>query len=125
MREFVQHIADLFAAVGPVQVRRMFRGYGIFREGLMFALVYDETLYLKSDVQNVSDFLNLGLKPFEYRRRGKVAHLLSFYQAPETVMDNADEAVHWARRSFEAARRGHALKKRPARRTARSCGTDS
>jgi DNA transformation protein len=115
MREFAQHIADLFAAVGPVQVRRMFRGYGIFRDGLMFALVYDETLYLKIDAQNVSHFLNLGLKPFKYRRRGKIAHLLSFYQAPETVMDNADEAADWARRSFEAACRGQALRKRRAR----------
>ena len=119
MREFVQHIADLFAAVGPVQVRRMFRGYGIFREGLMFALVYDETLYLKIDAQNVSHFLNLHLKPFTYRRQGKIAHLLSYYQAPETVMDNPDEAADWARRSFEAACRGRELRKRRAARGTR------
>ena len=51
VNEFMCHMADVFSAFGPLEVRRMFAGHGLFREGLMFALVYDETLYLKFDVE--------------------------------------------------------------------------
>ncbi len=31
-------IRDLFQGIGPVQIRRMFGGQGIYRDGMMFAL---------------------------------------------------------------------------------------
>jgi TfoX/Sxy family transcriptional regulator of competence genes len=34
-------IVELFAPFGSVTVRRMFGGAGLFREGLMFGLVFD------------------------------------------------------------------------------------
>ncbi len=36
------------AGFGPVAVKRMFGGAGIYRDGLMFALVADDVLYLKA-----------------------------------------------------------------------------
>ena len=87
----------------------MFAGYGIFRDGVMFGLVYDGTLYLKADAENVSDFQRQGLRQFEYARQGKLIGL-SYYQAPETVLEDPHEAAQWARRSFEAAMRVDASK---------------
>ena len=34
-----EFIRDLFAEFGPVTIRRMFSGAGIFRDGLMFGLI--------------------------------------------------------------------------------------
>ena len=42
-------IRELFAGFGPVVVRRMFGGAGIYAEGTMFALVADGVIYLKAD----------------------------------------------------------------------------
>ena len=42
-------LVDLFETVGKVGFRKMFGGLGVFRHGLMFALVADDTLYLKAD----------------------------------------------------------------------------
>lgn len=104
MNEFADHLRDVFRLFGPVTVRRMFGGHGVFRDGLMFALVSDEALYLKADAHNAADFHALGLPQFEYHRQGK-ATKLSYYLAPDALLDDPVEAAHWARRSYEAALR--------------------
>ena len=104
MDEFVQYMLDVFRMFGPITLRRMFAGYGIFHNGIMFGLVYDKILYLKVDSENVRDFEQQGLKQFGYARQGRLVGL-SYYQAPEVVLEDPQEATLWARRSFEAARR--------------------
>ena len=46
---FHEFVIELFAPMGPVSVKRMFGGAGVFRDGLMFALIADDTLFLKTD----------------------------------------------------------------------------
>jgi DNA transformation protein len=104
-----EHIADVFRDLGPVEMRRMFSGCGLFRDGLMFGLVHDETLYLKADAGNAANFEDLGLPRFQYARAGKVVRL-SYYRAPDSVWDDSAEAIRWARSAFEAALRGTASK---------------
>jgi DNA transformation protein len=110
MSDLPDYLNDLFRLLGPVEARRMFGGYGIYREGVMFGLLAEETLYLKADTQNASEFLKRGSAQFEYRRKGKVTKL-SYYAAPATVMEDCTEAARWGRSSFEAALRGLATKR--------------
>ena len=49
-------IVELFAPFGRVTVRRMFGGAGLFREGLMFGLVFDGAIFLKVDEASIPDF---------------------------------------------------------------------
>lgn len=105
MSDFADHLHDVFRLFGPIEVRRMFGGHGIYREGVMFALLAGETLYLKADARNAPAFRKRGLAQFEYHRKGKAAKL-SYYAAPEIVMEDSTEAARWARSSFEAALRG-------------------
>jgi DNA transformation protein len=111
MSDLPNYLNDLFRLLGPIEVRRMFGGYGIYREGVMFALLAGETLYLKADAQNAPEFLKQGSAQFEYRRKGKLARL-SHYAAPATVMEDGTEAARWGRSSFEAALRGLANKRK-------------
>ena len=62
---FATHLQDAFRRFGPVDVRRMFGGLGVYREGLMFALVVDEVLYLKADEAMAAALAALGRNPFE------------------------------------------------------------
>nr|WP_294838820.1 TfoX/Sxy family protein [uncultured Methylotenera sp.] len=112
--EFAQHLTDVFRLFGPISLRRMFSGYGIYHDGIMFGLISQDTLYLKADVKNSADFKHQGLSQFEYVRQGKVIGL-SYYQAPEIVLEDANEASLWARRSFEAALRANASKAKTVR----------
>jgi len=114
MSEFVEHLQDVFAYFGPVTARRMFGGYGIYHDGLMFALVADVTLYLKADAVAASHFEGEGLGNFTYTTERKVVKM-SYYRAPERIMDDRHEAAIWARRSFEAALRAQRPKKKTKR----------
>jgi len=47
--EFVKYLLELLEPFENVTSKSMFGGYGIFKDGLMFALVADDTLYIKTD----------------------------------------------------------------------------
>ena len=112
MSQFVENLHEVFAAFGAVTARRMFGGYGVFHEGLMFGLVADDVLYLKVDDTSVGAFQRLGLTPFVYEQAGKRS-AMSYYLAPEAVFDDPQEARRWAVVAFEAAQRSKRPKKKP------------
>ena len=114
-----EFIRDLFAPFGPVTVRRMFSGAGIFRDGLMFGLIVRDVIYLKADDGNIAAFERENCPPFTYTR-GKASgrpsqHALPYWRLPERLYDDPDELATWARRSFEAAERRKLKSKRPTR----------
>jgi DNA transformation protein len=102
--EFTDYLHEVFENFGTISVRRMFGGEGVFRDGLMFGLVADETLYLKADQQCVRYFEERGLSAFEYQRQGKMIKL-SYFEAPGEVLEDREEAALWAERSYAAALR--------------------
>lgn len=116
MNEFTEFLKEVFELFGPIQARRMFGGYGIYYEGLMFGLVADDVLYLKGDDENAYFFEDEGLGKFEYAKKGKIAYI-AYYQAPDIIMDDREEAALWARRSWLAAVRADE-KKRSKRKPA-------
>src|SRR5210317_446257 len=104
MSEFVDNLQEVFVLFGPVQARRMFGGYGIFHDGLMFALVADEVLYLKADGKSSSEFEKRGLSQFGYEKNSKIINL-SYYVAPEEIFNDPEEAKVWASLAFDASLR--------------------
>ncbi len=106
MSEFIGFLQELFEKWGQVTARRMFGGHGLYHEGLMFAIVMNNRLYLKADDQNRPDFEALGLTPFTYPIKGREV-ALSYWMAPDMIFDEPTEAVRWARSAWAAAARGH------------------
>ena len=102
MSDYVEYLKEVFSEFGPVQPSRMFGGYGIFCKGLMFALVADDTLYLKADETIAQHFTERELEQFSYEKQGK-AFKMSYYMAPEDIFDDPEEAKIWAERSYAAA----------------------
>lgn len=100
MSSFIDYIEDIFSALGNVSSRKMFGGYGIFHEGVMFGLVADDVLYLKADEQSAHLFEQKGLIQFGYTKGAKEVKM-SYFQAPEEVFEDADVAGIWARRAYD------------------------
>jgi DNA transformation protein and related proteins len=111
MSEFVDYLHEVFHQFGAITARKMFGGYGLYHDGLMFAMVSNDTLYLKADDDNAGYFVEQGLDRFEYRRNGKIMRM-SYYQAPAELMEDWELAALWARRSYGAALRGGSTKKK-------------
>ena len=103
--EFVESLNEVFEQFGPVRAKRMFGGYGLYHDDLMFGLVADDVLYLKADEETAALFAGRGLTPFEYEKQGKVQKM-SYYLAPDEIFDDPESAREWAVRAFEAALRG-------------------
>lgn len=109
MSDFIPFVQELLEGWGPVSARRMFGGHGLYHEGLMFAIVMNQQLYLKVDEQNRPDFEALGLAPFTYPMKGRQV-ALSYWSAPDAIFDEPTEALRWARAAWDAALRGHLAK---------------
>lgn len=101
---FIASLDDVFADFGPIHVRRMFGGYGIYRDDLMFALVSDDVLYLKADEAMAAELAARGLSPFEYEKQGRRMQI-AYYTAPAEIFDDPDDARQWAQRAYAAALR--------------------
>ena len=107
--EYIQFLREVFARFGAISARKMFGGYGIYHQGLMFALVADDTLYLKVDAATKALFEDAGLPPFQFEQRGKQVRM-SYYQAPDAIMDDHDAARQWALHAYDAALRAQAVR---------------
>jgi DNA transformation protein and related proteins len=109
---FIELLKDTMRGLGPVSVRRMFGGAGVYADGVMFALVADDTLYLKADETTRGAFEAEGLPRFGYEAREKRIDL-PYWRAPERLLDDADEMTEWAATALAVARRAKAAKAKP------------
>lgn len=109
--EFVLHVVETMRRFGPVDVKPMFGGWGIYHAATFFALVFDDTLYLKTDPENRAEFDALGLGPFVFQQKDGDTILTSYCRAPAEALEDLDVMADWARRGYAAALRAAAKKK--------------
>ena len=111
-------IVELFSIFGPVTVRRMFSGAGIYADDTMFALVTGGVIYLKSGESNVAMFEAERLPPFTFMRQGK-RMVTSYRRMPDRLYDDPDELAVWARAALAVAHQPKP-RKRPAGKKAKA-----
>lgn len=102
--EFVAFVVDQMQGVGPVYAKRMFGGAGLFVDDLMIALIAANSLYLKVDSQSRTLFESQGLQPFTFDRKGKPV-AMSYFQAPEEVLEDVEAMNRWGNEAYAAALR--------------------
>lgn len=104
-REFADYVVELLAPLGAVRAKRMFGGFGIYLDGLMFALIADDTLYVKADAANRGAFEERQMPAFVHVRQGKPVSL-GYHAVPAEALDDRDDLIALARQGFAAALRG-------------------
>jgi DNA transformation protein len=125
-----EQLKELFSAFGPVSIRRMFGGVGIFADGLMIALVSDGEIFLKADQQTIPTLEAEGSRSFTYGAKNRRV-VMSYWQLPERLLDDPEALGNFARAALGAAHRAQtrkmksgrtkkpAAKQRPIKRPAR------
>jgi DNA transformation protein len=94
---------DLFRDFGPVTLRRLFSGEGIYAGDIIIGIVIDDRIYLKTNDTTRPGFVAEGCKPFYFRKDGKrIAS--SYYAIPERLYDEPEELAEWTRTVLTAAR---------------------
>jgi DNA transformation protein len=98
----------LLLPLGDVRPRAMFGGWGLYLDGVMFALIAYETLYLKVDARTKAAFAAAGGAPFEYEREGRKPVEMSYWTLPDEHMAESGALLPWAELAVAAARRNSA-----------------
>lgn len=113
-------VADIFASFGPVKCRRMFGGFGIYADGVMFALGGFGEIYLKADEALAARLEAEGSKPFAYEGKGRIISL-GYWSIPPGRLDDPDLVAEVARPALDVARRAAEAKAAKPKR-AKSAG---
>ena len=109
--EFVEFVLEMLQLFGSVIAKPMFGGYGLYADGVMFALIADDTLYFKADELTKNDFIELGQAPFSYSKNGS-QYKMSYYCAPDDVLEDIELMNVWAQKAYNAAIRVNKEKQR-------------
>ncbi|HEU0077399.1 MAG TPA: TfoX/Sxy family protein [Longimicrobiaceae bacterium] len=102
--EYREFVLEQLGRVAPaVTARAMFGGVGVYSGGLFFALLDDDTLYLKVDDTNRGDFEAAGTGPF--RPFGDDRDVMQYYELPAELLEDADQLRPWVEKAIDVARR--------------------
>lgn len=95
-----------------IRGRSMFGGVGIYARDLFFALLADDTLYLKVDDTTRPSFVARGLEPF--RPYGEGGEVMQYYEVPAEVLEDVEALHPWVEAAIAVAARARRAPNREA-----------
>lgn len=102
-------IGDLLGEIEGITSRSMFGGWGIYKDGLFFAIITNGELYFKVDDSNRADFEQLGSHPFVYKQ-GKQKSTMSYWLLPVEVQEDRDKLGEFVGKAVAASHRAKTAK---------------
>ena len=110
--EYIAYVLDQLNGLGPLRVRRMFGGAGVYCEELFFAILVDDEVYFKVDERSRPDYERMELKPFTYEAKNGRTTTMAYYPVPADVLEDTEQLKEWARKALASA----CQSRRPSRR---------
>lgn len=98
--EYRSFALEQLGRVVPVTSRSMFGGVGIYSDGLFFALISDDTLYLKVDDSTRAGFEAAGSGPFRPYADNRT---MKYYELPAELLEDVDALRDWVRKALAVA----------------------
>ena len=96
---FKDFVLDQLVEMDGVEARRMFGGYGLYRDETFFGIVHKGKLFFKIDESTVGEYRKRKMKPFRPNRKQM---LTSYYRVPVDIIEAADELRQWAVKATES-----------------------
>lgn len=93
---FLDFVLEQLAGAGPLKVRPMFGGHGLYLGASFFGIVHKGSLYLRTDEASRPAYLAKGGRPFN-PRGAKELH--RYYEVPAEVLEDAALLAEWAQRA--------------------------
>jgi DNA transformation protein len=99
----VEWVREALEPLGTVTSKRLFGGASLHFEGLAFAILAFDALWLKADAQSAAEWGDT--ERFSVTREHGKVQSLNYRRAPDETYDDADALRHWALLAIEASRR--------------------
>jgi DNA transformation protein len=104
-RDYLAFVLEQLHEAGEVASRRMFGGVGLYLGEVFFALISDDTLYLRVDEESRGEYTARGMRAFRpYANRPQLSS--RYFEVPADVLEDSSQLAAWARRALAAATRG-------------------
>jgi DNA transformation protein len=100
--EYVVH--DLLGHLPGITSRAMFGGYGIYADGIVFAVIADGRLFMKVDDSNRGDYEAAGSVPFTYTMKDGGKSTMGYWELPESIAEQRPLLTTWVQKSIAVAR---------------------
>jgi DNA transformation protein len=100
--EYVVH--DLLGHLPGITSRAMFGGYGIYADGVVFAVIADGRLFMKVDDTNRGDYQAAGSVPFTYSTKDGGKSTMGYWELPESIAEQRPLLTAWVQKSLAVAR---------------------
>jgi len=98
-------IEEMFQGLGPVTIKRMFGGKGIYHMGRIIAVEVRDEMLLKADETSAPEFAAAGATQWAYEgKKGKPVKM-PYWSIPDEAYDDPDIMAKWVRLAYEAALR--------------------
>ena len=98
-------IEDMFSALGPVAIKRMFGGKGVYYRGCILAIEFQNAMLLKADALSAPAFEAAGATQWTYEGKKGVPVRMPYWSIPHEAFDDPDVMARWVRLASEAALR--------------------
>ncbi|MDL2400517.1 TfoX/Sxy family protein [Rhizobium mayense] len=96
-------IEEMFQALGPVTIKRMFGGKGVYHMGRIVAVEVSDEMLLKADDVSAPEFEAAGARRWAYEgKKGKPVNM-PYWSIPDDAFDDPDIMARWVRLAYEAA----------------------
>ena len=105
---YIDYVIDLLSQCGNIRARKMFSGYGFYKNGIFFALFSDDVLYFKVDDHNQAEYEAYGSRAFSYENKSKKTITLRYWQVPIDILEDHNNLAVWVDRAVQAAQRAKA-----------------
>ncbi|EJC79458.1 regulator of competence-specific genes [Rhizobium leguminosarum bv. trifolii WSM2297] len=98
-------IEEMFQGLGPVTVKRMFGGKGIYHLGRIIALEVRDEMLLKADQTSAQEFAAAGATQWTYEGKKGKPLKMPYWSIPDEAYDDPDLMAKWVRLAYEASLR--------------------
>src|SRR5260370_33994763 len=105
---YLEFVIEELAPLGEITSRAMFGGHCLYCNGIVFALMARDALYLKTDDINRPAFDARRLRPFNPFDNPE--YVMCYYQAPPEIFEGPAAMKEWAGGAVEAGRRAETEK---------------
>ena len=95
---------DVLGGMSGITSRGMFGGFGLYKEGIFFGIITNNTLYFKVDEENKPLYEEYGSTPFQYEKKGETV-ALSYWEVPLAILESPQDIENWVNEACEAQKR--------------------
>ena len=95
---------DVLGHIPDISSRAMFGGYGIYKEGIIFAIIAYDELYFKVGDSNIKDYQDLDSHPFVYEGKNNKKTAMSYWLLPDEIMSEREEIIKWVDKAVKVSK---------------------